>query len=462
MIRNVNLKAGFRVSKSLMGDYFRTERAALIHKLVPRWSKQLTRFIHDLDNLPHQLDYLYKGTDLDTQVSDSSGQSIVPSDKFNQDNCFVSPMPYIALDMELDYCRDIIGILNKIRKFNGGNSRVVVTSYSRLWHPLIKLCEFLGLKPKSEVESNYLSTSNLDELAQLSGFELLHRTYNLLIPIWIPLFSQFVNRFIAPLPFFRGFCPLIISIYKPLTNNIVSDASVSIVIAAKNEEKNVIPLLSKISRLATTQEVIVVEGNSTDDTWLSLKTALLTFNPEMNLKIAKQDGRGKANAIQRAISMSQNDIIIILDADISVDPKELIHFYQILAYKRADFCNGTRFVYPVEDGAMRFLNLVGNKFFTIILTFLLGQRVTDTLCGTKAFWRTDYEKIQENASLLGVTDPFGDFELLFGALSLHLKICNIPVNYKARLYGVTNISRFKDGLKLLRFVRESSLKSRFI
>jgi len=449
---------------SFFQNYYRKARRDAIIKLVPSSSRNAIMFIENLDK---------NITDLEQIVSHRSGSCGSPntyckvSDSDTRKQAWTSkererPTPYLILDLLLDYSRDVIGNLKKIRNYHEGESRIIISTYSRLWHPLIKMCEIVAIKSKGSSEASFISTSNLDELAFLSGFQLLHRTHNLIIPVPIPFVSKFINRFIAPLPIFRLFCSVTISIYKPLPSFELLDSSLSIVIAARNEEENILPLLRKIPRLASRQEVIVVEGNSKDYTWSRLESAVKDLNPKLNLTIAKQEGLGKANAIHKAIELSQNEIIMILDADISVDPEELIHFYDALRSGIIDFGNGTRFIYPVEEGAIRFLNLLGNKFFTLLLTFLLGQRVTDTLCGTKAFWRRDYVKMSRYISSIDTRDPFGDFKLLFGALHLHLKICNIPVNYKARIYGETNISRFRDGITLLKFIRELSLSSRFI
>jgi hypothetical protein len=110
----------------------------------------------------------------------------------------------------------------------------------------------------------------------------------------------------------------------------------------------------------------------------------------------------------------------------------------------------TRLVYPLESEAMRFLNLVANKIFSQLLTWLLGQRFTDTLCGTKVLRRTDYLQLKAGRSYFGDFDPFGDFDLIFGASKPSLKIVEVPIRYASRTYGETQISRFRHGLLLFR------------
>ena len=116
----------------------------------------------------------------------------------------------------------------------------------------------------------------------------------------------------------------------------------------------------------------------------------------------------------------------------------------------------------MEKEAMRFLNLCANKFFSITFSWLLGQSVKDTLCGTKVLWKKDYERIAANRSFFGDFDPFGDFDLLFGAAKANLHIMDIPIRYRDRTYGSTNINRWSHGLLLLRMFIFAARKLKFV
>jgi len=208
-------------------------------------------------------------------------------------------------------------------------------------------------------------------------------------------------------------------------------------------------------------ELIFIEGNSTDDTWAVIQQVKVA-HPECRIKIAQQPGRGKGDAVRTGYAMAEGDILMILDADLTVPPEDLPKFYQAVANGSCEFANGSRLVYPMEKKAMQFLNLCANKFFGIAFSWLLGQQVKDTLCGTKVLTRENYLKIAANRSYFGNFDPFGDFDLLFGASKLNLKIRDIPVRYRERTYGETNISRWSHGALLFRMLGFAARKLKFV
>jgi len=254
-----------------------------------------------------------------------------------------------------------------------------------------------------------------------------------------------------------------IVVARPVRVTRPSDPSVSIIIAARNEAGNIEPLVRRIPRLAARQEVVFVEGGSSDDTWGAIQRVIAEqVNTTTTIKAYKQTGKGKGDAVRLGFAQASGDILIILDADISVPPEELTRFIDLLRRNACEFANGSRLVYPMEKQAMQFLNLIGNRLFGVAFTFLLGQPVRDTLCGTKALWASDYRRIAAQRSYFGDFDPFGDFDLLFGAARLHLKIRDVPVHYKERVYGSTNISRFRHAVLLLRMTWVAARKLRFI
>jgi glycosyltransferase involved in cell wall biosynthesis len=188
-------------------------------------------------------------------------------------------------------------------------------------------------------------------------------------------------------------------------------------------------------------------GESKDKTLIEAKRLSEDF-PSLNIKVMEQTRNGKANAVFEALKTTKNDLIAILDADISVDPETLTDFYKIIENGKADFVNGTRFVYRKEKNSMRFFNVLGNKVFQYLISALISRNLTDSLCGTKVFHKSLKYKIIEWQKLNRVKDPFGDFDLLFSAAYCGLNIVEYPVYYRSRVYGVTQISRFKDGFKL--------------
>ena len=237
--------------------------------------------------------------------------------------------------------------------------------------------------------------------------------------------------------------------------------SVSVVIAARNESGHIDELIERIPEMGGGTEIVFVEGNSTDDTYEAIERAIAN-HPGRNCKLLKQPGKGKGDAVRTGFDAAEGDILMILDADITVPPEDLPRFYELIADGSAEFVNGVRLVYPMEGEAMRFANLLGNKFFSWAFSWLLGQSIRDTLCGTKVLRRSDYARIAANRAYFGDFDPFGDFDLLFGAAKLSLKIQEVPIRYRARRYGETNISRWKHGWLLLKMVAFAARRIKFI
>ncbi len=208
-------------------------------------------------------------------------------------------------------------------------------------------------------------------------------------------------------------------------------------------------------------EIVFVEGHSNDDTLEEIQTQILA-NPERNIKLFEQTGIGKGDAVRMGFSQASGEIFMILDADLTVPPEDLPRFYEALISGKGDLINGVRLVYPLEDKAMRFFNLLGNKFFSFTFSWLLGQQIKDTLCGTKVLWAEDYKRIEKNRSHFGEFDPFGDFDLIFNAAHLGMKIIDIPVRYRERVYGETNISRWRHGWLLLKMAFVAARKIKFV
>jgi glycosyltransferase involved in cell wall biosynthesis len=256
------------------------------------------------------------------------------------------------------------------------------------------------------------------------------------------------------MPLFNSLCFTNFIIAKPKVSAGADnkDYSVSVVIPARNEAGNIENAVKRMPKMGNSTEIIFVEGNSTDDTFDEIKRVCKKYIDKIDVKYVKQKGRGKGDAVRKGFSIAKGDILMILDADLTVPPEDLTKFYNAIACGHGEYINGTRLVYPMEKEAMRFLNRLGNRFFSIIFTWLLGQRITDTLCGTKVLFKKDYERLVANRKFFGDFDPFGDFDLLFGCSKLNLKIIEVPIRYQARQYGSTNISRFKHGWLLVKMV----------
>jgi len=343
---------------------------------------------------------------------------------------------------------DIQTALDNIRSACTEQTRIIINYHSILWEPLLKAGERLSIK-MPQPHSNWLSSSDIRAFLTLSDFELVRYERKLLAPIYIPVLSAILNKWIAALPLFNrlALSHFLIARCRPAAAK--KQYSVSIVIPCLDEKENIRPAVSRLPRFGSSQEVIFVDGGSTDGTREEIRT-VAAENPAVTIQSLVQPGTGKGDAVRWGFTNATGDILMILDADLTVPPEDLSRFYTALAAGKADFINGSRLVYPMEKQAMRFLNILGNAFFSWIFSWILNQKIKDTLCGAKALFKKDYEGIARQRSYFGDFDPFGDFDLLFGAAKLNLKILEVPIRYRERTYGVTHIHRIRHGLLLLR------------
>jgi glycosyltransferase involved in cell wall biosynthesis len=311
-------------------------------------------------------------------------------------------------------------------------------------------------------ELNWIANEDLENFCYLTGLEIIRRDTKLLCPIPIPFLANFLNRYVAPLPFFRLFTMLNIVIARPVKPISVPGPSVSVIVPACNEAGNINDILRRCPTMGPEDEIIFVEGNSIDDTWARIQQAVSGYKGTHRLVAAQQKGEGKGDAVRLGFDLATKDILMILDADLTMPPEELPKFYNAIVENKAEFVNGSRLVYPMEKQAMRFFNILANKFFAVAFSFVLGQRFKDTLCGTKVLSRAHYQRLTATREFFGDFDPFGDFDLLFGAARLGLKIVEIPVHYRERTYGTTNIQRWRHGLILLRMLMFAARRMTFL
>jgi SAM-dependent methyltransferase len=370
----------------------------------------------------------------------------------------------IVISNLIGYLSDVEAVFMQIRELCHEHTKIIVQYYNYFWQPLINFSEWIGIKKKTPLQ-NWLTVHDINNLLYLSGFDVYRNTRRMLIPFYIPLISGFFNDYLAKLPFFRWFTLNMYSFAKPESRvsreEYNSKYVTSIVIPARNESGNIEDALLRMPRFGKDIEILFIEGNSTDDTWQKIQEIAAKYQDRWNIKIAQQPGKGKGDAVRKGFSMATGDILMILDADLTVPPEDLPKFYDAIASGKGDFINGSRLVYKMEKNAMRPLNLLGNKFFSIAFSFLLERPFKDTLCGTKVIFREDYIKLIQNRKFFGEFDPFGDFDLIFGAYKLNLKIVELPIRYRERTYGETNISRFKHGFILLKMCFFAARKIKF-
>lgn len=392
-----------------------------------------------------------KYPDLDFEVMDAENLNL--TEKYD----------YIILSDVIGFLNDVQGTFQELHKVSHDKTKIIITYCSQLWEPALKLAGKLHLKMHQPVQ-NWLSLADIENLLYLAGFEVIKKGERLLFPKYIPLLSAFMNHVLAKLPLIRRLCLVNYFIARPrIENQPVKNPvpSVSVIIPARNEKGNIEDAVKRVPEMGSHTEIVFVEGHSTDETLQEMER-VKTAHPDVDIKILVQDGKGKGDAVRKGFDAASGDILMILDADLTVRPEELPKFYQAIAGGAGEFINGSRLVYQLEDDSMRTLNIIGNKFFSLMFSWLLDQRIKDTLCGTKVLRKEDYEKVKQGRKFFGDFDPFGDFDLLFGAAKLNLKIIDLPIRYQARSYGTTNISRFKHGWLLLKMVLFAMRKIKFV
>ena len=365
---------------------------------------------------------------------------------------------YIIISDTLNLAADVQQLLAQLHRVSHPNTRLIVNFHSSLWRPFLSVGHLLGFK-SPQPQSNWLATSDVCNLLRLANWDPVFRQSHLLLPVQCLGLETFVNRWFAPL--LQWLCLTVFCVSRPINPPSPRERSVSVIIPARNEAGNIEAAIRRTPQMGAGTELIFVEGHSRDDTWATLQR-VVAENPGLKLKILQQTGRGKGDAVRLGFAAATGDILMILDADLTMPPEELPKFYDVVANEHAEFANGCRLVYPMDQKAMQFLNLCANKTFGVIFTWLLGQPVKDTLCGTKVLSRAHYERLASGRAYFGEFDPFGDFDLLFGAAKLNLKIADVPIRYRERSYGSTNIQRWKHGWLLLRMVMFAARKIKFI
>lgn len=359
----------------------------------------------------------------------------------------------VVLSDLVGHLPDIWAAFRQLRKICRPDTRVIITYYNYLWEPILSLGERIGLKMPQPVQ-NWLPMGDLENLLYLGDLEVVKKGYRLLFPFFVPILSAVLNRFVAKLPAVKKLCLLQFLVARPrgeVPRVLPREYVCSVVVPCRNEAGNIEGVVGRVPPMGKRTEIIFVDGASTDGTRERVLAWIERTRGEKDIKLIDQGGaRGKGDAVRKGFEAAAGDVLMILDADLSVVPEDLPKFYQALAEGKGEFINGSRLVYPMEGQAMRLLNLLGNKVFSVLFTWLLDQRIRDTLCGTKVLFKRDYQRIQANRAFFGEFDPFGDFDLLFGAAKLNLRVVEVPVRYRQRVYGTTKISRFLHGWLLLR------------
>ncbi len=340
----------------------------------------------------------------------------------------------------LEYLYDIGTVFDKAHELLEDNGRIYITTANPFWSPIFKLSSKLGLRIP-DYERLYVTNEDIVNILELHGFEIVYKEMALILPKYIPILSPVLNFVFPALPYLRMLCSTQLIVARKLPPK-RKEYSVSVVIPCHNEVGNVDRCVTEMKKFGISTELIFVDDGSTDGTAAAIKPHL---NEEIEVKvISYSPNRGKGNAVKAGFDAATGDILMILDADLTTHPDELQPIYEAMATGRAEFVNCSRFIYPMEGGAMPFINYLGNKCFSLLASYIMEQRVSDTLCGTKAIFRGDYQNI-----IMG-RDPWGDYDFLFGAAQLRLKIKELPVHYRERMAGLSKMNTKKHTINLIK------------
>lgn len=457
-----NRFAGERERWQRRARYYHEEIVRLLQFLIPN-SARVLEIGSGLGDLVAKLDPMHGiGIDISEEMVESSRERhpdltfhVMDAEWLTLQETF----EYVVLSDVVDVIEDVQHCFESLHRVMDEKSRVIITLHNPLWEWVLKILEMLRLKMPSP-KQNWLSRRDVERILSLAGFDVVKHGSATLLPIGVPLVSTLVNRFIARLPLIRSLCLIhyVVARPEPATYS-NKEYSVSVIIPARNEAGNIEAALERLPKLGSHTEVIFVEGGSSDDTRETIQRVLQKYHEKKDIVFVDQgNGKGKGDAVRKGFARASGDILMILDADLTVPPEDLPKYYHAIRTGKGDFVMGSRLIYPMEEGAMRFLNMLGNKFFGVAFSWILAQPIKDTLCGTKVLFKKDYEKLVRNRSYFGDFDPFGDFDLIFGAAKLNLKILEIPVRYGARTYGTTNISRFRHGWLLLKMTAFAARK----
>lgn len=393
-------------------------------------------------------------------------------------SCVQGPFDYIIYSDTVNDLWDVQRAFEEIRRLCIPSTRLILNFYSGLWQLPLAIAQKLNLAAPM-LPQNWLTPSDLRGMLNLSGFDVIRGWQEILWPL--PL-GGWANKFLVRLWPFNEFALANFMVARPAPLRLPPfslkmggekeggyEPTVSVIIPARNESGNIKAIFERTPQMGRAMELIFVEGHSRDDTYAAIQREMAAHRGTLrqaqggaSSRLFRQTGIGKADAVRLGFSEAKGDVLMILDADLTVPPEDLPRFYEALRDGKGEFINGVRLVYPMEKEAMQGLNFLGNKFFSMAFSWLLGQPIKDTLCGTKVLWRKDYELIAAHRNYFGDFDPFGDYDLIFGAAKLNRKIVDLPIRYRERTYGSTNISRWKHGMLLLRMVAFAARRMKFI
>jgi len=380
---------------------------------------------------------------------DHESKTIISDEDFADISGEKEQKTVVLINGSINHDYDIQKLLLKLQAKIYRTCRIVIVAYNPYVSWLYMLANKFNLR-HGELPTTFVTRVDLENIAKISGFSITRTRHAVYCPWRLFGLGDLINRLSPCIPIVKWFGLTYTSVLRPEIKETVPRPSLSCVIPARNERGNIENAITRFPKLDCDFEVIFVEGHSSDETWEEIVRVKNKYQEDFNIRAFQQKGKGKSDAVRLGFSEATKDLLTILDADLTMPPEMLGRFYNAYCDGHGDFVNGTRLVYPMEGNAMRFLNRLGNVFFAKMLSWVLGERIGDSLCGTKLVARHDYQRMVKWRADFGDFDPFGDFELLFPAAIMGLGIVDVPIRYLDRTYGSTNISRFRHGLMLLK------------
>lgn len=446
------------------GDYYHLQMEKYLRYLVPEGASVLEIGCATGELLASLRPGRGVGIDISPKMVEKAQQNF-PHLEFRVDDFedlkITEKFDYVIIFETIGHVDDIQLAFRNLHNVCTPNTRVITIYYNYLWAPFIKLAEMTGIRMKQHLE-HWLPLEDIANLLFLEDFDVVKKGYRVLMPIKIPLLSTFCNKFLANMPLFWKMALTEVLVSRPMAQRKTpGETTCTVLVPCRNEKGNIEQAILRTPDIGKQTEIIFVEGGSSDGTYEECLRVKEKYSNK-DITVLMQDGKGKGDAVRKGFAAAKNDVLMILDADLTVPPEDLPKFFNAITSGKGEFINGSRLVYKMEKQAMRFLNILGNKFFSRAFTYLLEQRIRDTLCGTKVLWKDDWDKICANRNYFGEFDPFGDFDMLFGASKLNLKIIEVPIRYRERAYGETQISRFRHGLLLLKMTWFGLFKVKWI
>jgi hypothetical protein len=256
-----------------------------------------------------------------------------------------SKFDYVILSDLINDLWDVQKAVERVASVCTPSTRIIINFYSRLWTLPLGMAARLHIANQS-LNQNWLTLADLDNMFALSGFEVVRQWQEVLFPPAVPLLAPFCNRYLAKLWPLR---------HLALTNFIVARLSaeastgecepeplVSVIVPARNEAGNIERILRRVPEMGAGTEIVFVEGHSHDDTYAAIEEAIAR-HPERRMRLLRQRGKGKGDAVRLGFAEAKGGVLMILDADLTVAPEDLPRFYRALRSGRGEFINGVRF-----------------------------------------------------------------------------------------------------------------------